>query len=461
MNSIGVRLTISYALSATATLAILFAVGYGLLQSRLTHGLDQLINAYFLQIKTKLGDDVASLDSHFIEDRVRETSEDSSTLFYITIESPGAGTWFLSHNLFGHTIPDVKGQREFNAVVEEIGELRVKEFLLPPLDVSIATSTRAMRESMSAYTRVCVALLFAMLIVSFAIGFWLSRIMLRPIRIISDTADRIRSDNLSERIPVASVHDEISDLARLLNQMFDRLESAFARIRRFSDEASHELKTPLSLVRLHAEKMLSDHGLGSAHIDAVLVQLEELGRLNRIIDDLLFLSRAEAAAIVFDLKPQDPKQLLEGFNQDAVALTEHHGRRFTYKHEGEGLAFFEEKWVRQVLLNVLSNALNVSPPSGIISLHSKVFNGWWRVSIVDDGPGLPADQHKRIFERFVRLHGAESQYRGTGLGLAICHSIIDQHGGRIFAEAGPDGRGLQVTFVIPARTDNGGLSAPK
>jgi two-component system heavy metal sensor histidine kinase CusS len=454
MKSIGTRLTVWYALSATATLAILFAVGYGLLESRLTHGLDQLIYAYFQQIRAKLGDDVKGLDSRILEERVRETSEYSSTLFYITIESPGTGTQFLSRNLLGHPIPDIKGQREFNAIVDGIGEMRVNEFLLPPLDVSIGTPTRALRESMTAYVKVCTALLLAMLLVSFGIGFGLSRMMLQPIRIISETANRISSDNLSERIPVDDVRDEISALARLLNQMFDRLESAFARIRRFSDEASHELKTPLSLVRLHAEKMLSDGDLSPVHTDAVLVQLEELGRLNRIIDDLLFLSRAEAEAIVFDLQPQDPRQFLDGFNQDAVALIEHYGRRFTYQHEGTGLAIFEEKWVRQVLLNVLSNALNVSPPGGLISLHSKISNGVWRASIEDEGPGLPVDQHKRIFERFVRCHVTDSLDRGSGLGLAICHSIIDLHRGRIFAETGPHGRGLQVTFEIPAAAES-------
>ena len=96
---------------------------------------------------------------------------------------------------------------------------------------------------------------------------------LRPVRLIRQTAMHIGSDNLSERIPVPQVKDEISDLASLLNQMFDRIEAGFNQVRRFTADASHELKTPLSLVRLHAEKLLVDGGLAPAHQEAVLVQV--------------------------------------------------------------------------------------------------------------------------------------------------------------------------------------------
>ncbi|HEX7759144.1 MAG TPA: ATP-binding protein [Caulobacteraceae bacterium] len=450
MRSIGARLVLLYALSATATLAILFAIGYELLAGQLSHGLDQLNYAGFQQIKARLGADYKNLNSQILDQRIRETSEYSSALFYISVESPKTGVHFYSSNLHGRAIPDIKGKRTYDAVIAGVGETRVNEFLMPPFDVTIATPTRAMRESMRAYVKVCAALLAAMLLVSIGVGFWLSRVILRPIRLIAETANRIRSDNLSERIPTPDVNDEVADLVRLLNQMFERLEQAFDQVRRFSDEASHELKTPLSLVRLHAEKMLVDGGLSATHTEAVLVQIEELARLNQIIDELLFLSRANAQAIVFKLKPQSPAHLLEAFHQDATALAEHYGKRFTYSHEGEGKPAFEEKWVRQVLLNVLTNAVNASPPDGLISLRSTIADGVWRVSIEDQGPGLTRSQRQRIFERFVRFNVPKDGDRGSGLGLTICQSIIHLHSGRIFAEAASKGVGLRVTFEIPA-----------
>jgi two-component system heavy metal sensor histidine kinase CusS len=288
-----------------------------------------------------------------------------------------------------------------------------------------------------------------MLVASLGIGLGLSRLLLRPIRAIRETARRIGSDNLSERIPVADVEDELTELAKLLNRMFDRLESAFDQIRRFSQEASHELKTPLSLIRLHAEQMLGDGDLPPAHAEALLVQIEELARLNQIIDEMLFLSRAEAKAIPLDLKPRDPARFLETFAQDAQALAEHSGRRFDWSHRGRTPVPFEDKWVRQVLLNVLTNALNVSPEGGLVELKSRATPTLWRVSVEDEGPGLTADQRSRIFERFVRFAPSGAGDRGSGLGLTISKSIIELHGGRIRAEPASPGRGLRIVFEIP------------
>ena len=449
MKSIGTRLAAWYALAATVTLACLFVVGYQLLQSYLIHGLDLLNAAEFEQIRARLGPDYKTLTSEVINQRIRETTEYASVLFYIDIHSEQHGTVFYSSNLKGRAIPDIPGKHAYDAAIAGVGELRVAEFVLPPFDVTIATSASQVRKVMEGYIEVCSALLAAMLVVSVIIGFGLSRLALKPVRLIRETANRIRSDNLSERIPVGEVRDEISELARLLNQMFDRLEYSFNQIRRFTAEASHELKTPLSLVRLQAEKLLVAGNLSPAHEDAVQMQLEELARLNRIIEELLFLSRAEARVITLDLKPLDPVRFLQVFAQDARVLAEHHGRQFVLRREGEGTVAFEEKRLRQVLLNLLANAVDASPPDGVITLRSSLTAGLWRVSLEDQGPGVPDDQRERIFERFVRLDNRGGDDKGSGLGLAICRSIIELHHGRIWAESGTDGRGLRVVFEIP------------
>src|SRR5262249_59400065 len=134
--------------------------------------------------------------------------------------------------------------------------------------------------------------------------------------------------------------EEISQLARFLNQMFDRLETSFAEIRRFTADASHELKTPLALVRLHAERLLVNGNLDPLQKESIQDQLEELARVNRIIDELLFLSRADAQAISVDLKEQGPAAFLQMFAQDASVLAEHHGSQFSYTHEGGGRVAF-------------------------------------------------------------------------------------------------------------------------
>ena len=449
MKSIGVRMTAWYALSATATLACLFVVGYLLLANRLIQGLDLLNATAFTQIKAHMGEGYEGFDSKTIDARIRETTDHSAVLFYIDIEKPKFGNLFRSSNLEGRAIPDIKGQQKFNAAIEGIGELRVGEFFLPPFDVLIGTPLGQVRETMHVYVQISVALIIAMLLISAAIGFGISQIVLKPIRLISETAARISSDNLRERIAVPTVADELSELAKLLNLMFDRLEGSFDQIRRFTADASHELKTPLSLVRLHVEKMLTDGGLVPEHEEAVLVQIEEITRLNQIIEDLLFLSRADANVMKLNMKSQDPAQFLQSFIPDARALVEYSSRQLISSHEGANTVAFEERWIRQVLLNLLTNAIHASPPNGEIVLRSAITNDVWQVRVEDEGPGLTEEQRSNIFERFVRFTHTDDTHAGTGLGLAICRSIVELHRGQILAQA-RDGGGLCVVLQIPA-----------
>jgi signal transduction histidine kinase len=452
MKSIGARLAAWYALAATVTFACLTVAGYFMLENYLVHGLDLLDAAEFQQIKAHLVGDDRALSPQVIDERIRETTEYASVLFYIDVHSKDAGPVFRSTNLHGQTIPDIPQQRIFDTSLPGIGPLRVGEFILSQYDVMIATPLHPVSTVMDAYVGVSAALVVLMFAVSAAIGFGLSNLALRPLRLIQTTANRIRSDNLSERIEVAAVQDEISNLARLLNQMFDRLESSFNQIRRFTADASHELKTPLSLLRLHAENLLLEGGLTAAQEEALHVQLEEIDRLNKIIEDLLFLSRAEAGAIPLDLKPQQPGIFLDTFAPDARVLAEHAGLRCSIRHHGSGAVTFDPKWMRQVLLNLVKNSLSASPAGSQISIVSALSGSLWSVAVEDEGPGVPADQRERIFERFVRVGSAATlDDRGTGLGLAICRSIIELHAGRIFASPGIHARGLRVTFEIPVR----------
>jgi signal transduction histidine kinase len=452
MRSFGARMALWYAVAATATFACLFLVGYYLLRGYLIHGLDLLNQSEFEQIKAHLGPDYRTLSAAVIDQRIRETTEYASVLFYIDIHGRETGTIFYSSNLKGRSIPDIKGVRKYDVDWDNVGKLRVGEFIMAPYDVIIATPENQLNGVMEGYAEVCAALLALMLAMSVAIGFGLSHLALRPIRAIRATASRIGSDNLSERIVVPEVRDEISALASLLNAMFDRLENSFKNVRRFAADASHELKTPLSLVRLHAEKLLATGTLSHENEDGVQTMLEELTRLTSTIEELLFLSQAESHTITLQLAPHDPEALLANFNIDAQVLAEHHRVHFSYVHEGYGVAICEPRWVRRVLLNLLSNAVHASPPEGRIQLRSRLGSGLWRVQVEDEGPGVPSSEHEHIFDRFVRLQSAPGIEReGSGLGLAICRGIIELHHGKIFAETAAHGRGLRVVFEIPAQ----------
>lgn len=449
MKSIGARLTLGYALSATISFAILTLIGSRLLEARLTDGLDELNAAEFRQLQAHIGPDYATVSPALLEQRLANVNSYESVLFYISIENPRSGAkLFNSSNLRGRSIPDIKGKRKFDADAAGLGPLRINEFLLPPYDVTVATSAKNEDTAVRAYRLTSVALVLAMLLVSIVIGLGMSQVVLRPIRAIRDTANRIRSDNLSERIPVSDVRDELSELAELLNRTFDRLERTFTQMRRFSEEVSHELKTPLSLLRLHAEQILRDGG--GAHADAAVEQIEEISRLNRFIDQMLFLSQAEADTIALDLKPMNPRPFIESFAADAAVLADDAGLRLAVAVRGRGRVAFDESRFRQVMFNVLSNAIKASPPGGEIRLISEFAKKVWRVTVEDQGPGVPPEERERMFDRFVRLNDSHSNVRGSGLGLTISRSIVRLHGGRICAEPARNLCGLAIVVELPS-----------
>ena len=452
MKSIGTRLALWYAAAATTTLVCVCIAGFYLLRYHLVHGLDQLNRAQFAEISAHLGDDYTTLNAHQIDARIRETTDYASVLFFITIDDPQGSVRpiFYSTNLHGQSIPDVPGKRVYNTFLPGVGEVRTAEFILKPFDVTVATPLSTVREATRQYSQICLWLIGFVIIVSGAIGLGLSRLALRPVRLISETAAHISSDNLSERIPVGGVRDEISDLSRLLNKMFDRLEASFKQVRRFTAEASHELKTPLSLIRLQAERLLINGNLTPENAESVHQQMEELSRLNQIVEELLFLSRADARDIKLNLTPHDPASVVANFAQDARVLAEHCGVRFEYSHFGVGEVLIESRWLRRVLLNVLTNALRACRPSGKVTLRSTIRDNVWRVEFEDEGPGVALEYRERIFDRFFRLSPGDDE--GTGLGLAICRGVVTLHQGEIWADAATNSSGLLVIFTIPARS---------
>jgi signal transduction histidine kinase len=451
MRSLGARLVLWYSVVSTVTLASLVAMGFYLLNRHLINSLDLLNAVQFESVKSSLGPSFATLTADELANRIQAMDRQGSPQFYIEIREADGRILFRSINLGDQRLAaDASRPEAFDVELAQIGELRVGRFPLGDREVLVATSRAPVDQVMEGYAQIGLVLAALSLVASVVIGLVFSEIALRPVRIIQETANRIRSDNLSQRIPVSEVRDEISDLARLLNEMFDRLESSFNQIRRFSAEASHELKTPLSLLRLEAEKLLLNEGLTPDQHEAVQVQMDEISRLEQIIEDLLFLSRAEAQAVTLAVRHCNCSEFLEAFVPDARVLAEHRAVRFAARIERGEPADFDPKWIRQVLLNLLTNGLNVSPRGSLVTLESEFTVDGWHVAIEDEGPGVPADQRERIFERFVRLPSAGAEVvEGSGLGLAIVRVIIQLHRGTIRAEAGPRKGGLRVIFELP------------
>ena len=448
MKSIGTRLAFWNAVVFAVALACLFLAGRKLLETHALRALDLLNASEFEQIKAALGPGADRLSAETIRQRMGNQLSRNAVFFVAEIHQRGGGVIYRSENFSGHTLPDLPGTEAYSAIVEGLGRMRVGNFKLGAMNVLIAVSKDEVHEVMLGYERVFYLLFGTMFVLTIIGGRLLTWLALRPVRVIQEAAMHISSHNLSERIPVNHGQDEISNLAHLLNAMFDRLEAAFNQTRRFTAEVSHELKTPLSIVRLHAEKLLLEGQLRPAEEETVQLQLEAITQLNYLINELLFLSRAEARAITLQAQPMDPRSFLEGFAADAHVLAESHEMQLNLRLEGEGTAAFNPKWIRQVLLNLVMNAYHASPPGGTVTLKSELNERFWRVTVADEGRGVPVDQLEKIFERFIRV-GPEDQSGGSGLGLAISRSLIKLHGGTISARPADGGKGLEVIFEIP------------
>jgi signal transduction histidine kinase len=444
---------IRFVVLVTASMAAVLAAGGWLLSREAVGGLDLLNHAEFVEIRDRIGLSPGDLSVQEIDRRVRPHSEVDAALYYFQIHNSAGRVLFRSTNLGNAILPDLTGGAPQQTVsMAGLGEIRLCEFYYGTLHFQIASPLAPAHRLLRDYARVSLLLLGSAAVASIGLGWGFARVTLKPVRAIHDTATRIRADNLGERIPVPAGGDELAALARLLNRMFDGLESSFGQIKRFTADASHEFKTPLALIRLNAEKLrptLATDPDGSAAVGEIL---EEVDRLRQITDGLLFLAKAEGGVFAPATSEIAIEALVADFGEDALVLSEDCGVRFKISRSDRGTVRCEPTLIRQLLLNLVSNSNRVSPPGGCVELESALEAGTWRLTVTDEGPGLPPDQLESIFERFVRYPsqgGPPDPNSGHGLGLAICRSIASLHRGSIRAENRGTRRGLRVVAEFP------------
>jgi signal transduction histidine kinase len=453
MRSFTARIALRFAILVTATTALVLLIGGWLLSREAVTGLDLLNKAEFFEIRDRLGPNPGPLSAPELGRRIQAHTELDAPLYYFQIHNEGGQVVFRSANLGQSVLPDLSGSGlEQTVRPPGLGELRECEYYLGPLHVQIASALGPASRILNNYAGLSLFLLGGVAVVSLALGWGFARVTLRPIRSIHDTATRIRADNLGERIPQPEGSDEIASLVRLLNRMFDGLESAFSQIRRFTADASHELKTPLALLRLNAERLRLRFAPDSEESAALGDLLDDTDRLRRIIDSLLFLAKAESGTFVPALETVDAAALVREFAADASALAEDAQVRFRLSRSDAGTVRCERTLINQLLLNLMTNALRVSPTGGPVDLDSIVSGRTWVLRVTDEGPGLPDGKLDEVFGRFVRHPvpgGAPERNPGHGLGLAICRSIATLHGGTIRAANRLDRQGLVVTVELP------------
>lgn len=269
--------------------------------------------------------------------------------------------------------------------------------------------------------------------------------ILRPVRDVAATAHGITETDLSGRIEVPDgPGDELADLARAVNAMLDRVESGVAAQRRFADDAGHELRTPITIVRGHLE-VLDPTDPADVRETVALVD-DELDRMNRIVSDLLLLARAEQPAFVRP-RPVDVAAL----TGEVVAKVQRLGdREWVLEGAADVDAELDHQRVTQAVVALADNAVHVTAPGDRIGIGSRLTGDELRFWVADTGPGVAAEDRERVFDRFGRGSAGARRSEGAGLGLAIVSAIAAAHGGRVALDSVP-GRGATFALVLPAR----------
>jgi signal transduction histidine kinase len=261
-----------------------------------------------------------------------------------------------------------------------------------------------------------------------------------PVTAVADTARRINDTDLTRRVPLGGAA-ETAEMAATFNAMLDRLEEALAAQRRFVDDAGHELRTPITIIRGHLELMGDDP---DERRETVALVTDELDRMHRMVEDLLILARAERPDF---LAPQveDVKHLTEEVFAKAQAIAP---RDWRLAAAGPGRAVVDRQRITQALVQLAQNAVQHTSPGGRIEIGSSVTGAEASFWVSDDGEGVPAGEAQRIFGRFHRGEAGRRRGEGAGLGLSIVQAIAVAHGGRVELHS-PPGTGATFTLVVP------------
>jgi two-component system OmpR family sensor kinase len=309
------------------------------------------------------------------------------------------------------------------------------------------------------------------LVLALAGGWWLVRLGLRPLEDVERTADSIAAGNLDQRVPGADDATEVGRLARALNVMLERIESAFSarlasearlqesqrHLRQFVADASHELRTPIAAVSAYAELFERGAAQRAEDLPRVLTGIRtETARMERLVNDLLTLARFDEG-LPLQIVPIE----LVGLGAEAVQTASTVGPqwpvRFTASHPVEVMG--DPLRLRQVVDNLLANVRAHTPPGTTATVRVDQQGQMAEVVVSDTGPGMAADQAGRIFERFYRAEASRARTQGgSGLGLSIVAAIVTAHGGTVSAQSAP-GQGMTVTVRIPVIIEGEGAPA--
>ncbi len=459
--SVRLRLTLWYSAALMAILLVISGLSYSLLHWSLIHDLDDSLLAV-AQVIHDTGYAGPGGPDAGPELLLRQILGPEFYDKFFQLMDPEGRPGARSTRLRDQTLPlspeararAADGSRTFETVRLASGE-RARLLTLPIVHgdrvvqlVQVGIPLARAERAMARYLDTLFVLVPLGLVLAAVGGAAIARSALAPVDTMSRAARRITGTDLGERIPLRGAGDELDHLAETLNAMLDRLEGAFAQMRRFAADAAHDLRTPLTALRGTIEVALRAERSGPEYRRVLASSLEDVAHLIRLAEDLLALSRATEGA----LPPRTPVEL-EAVVRDvlgvATRLAEARGVTVRLAESAPLTVLGDAPALRRAVMKLVENAVRYTPAGGKVEIGLQREGAWALVTVADTGVGMSAADLERIFEPFVRLDDARARDTGgAGLGLAIARAVVAAHGGAIGAVSTP-GAGSTFTIRLP------------
>jgi heavy metal sensor kinase len=456
--SIRWRLTLWYTLALAIVLLGFGALVYGLLARALHQRIDGTLLSQFQLLEDLQQEPHPPADWHGrLAHEIYEFKEHADIL--CVVYAPDGAVYERTEQLDGRSVPPPSAvvphqRRAENVTLPLIGRQRTLTAHLrlgeEDFTVVLLTGLADVDRELGLLLAVLGMAGPAALLAAGGLGYVMARKAMQPLDQLDRLTREITAEHLDRRLPVANSSDELGRLARTINAMIARLERSFAEVRRFTADASHELRTPLTVIRTEAEVALNGPLTAAEHQQLLGSILEECGRLTRLTDQLLALSREDAGAGGPPREPVDLAGLVDGVVETMRPLAEVKGLHLCAGRNGSLAVRGDAARLRQVFYNLLDNAIKYTPEGGTVEVALSQRDGAAVVTLRDTGIGIPPEHLPHVFERFYRVDRARSREEGgTGLGLSIVRSIVAAHGGQIELASAP-GRGTTCTVTLPS-----------
>jgi signal transduction histidine kinase len=466
--SIRFRLTLGYVGVLTATLIVFCAVVYTALDYSLLRAVDRILWDRALQVAAAIdaqNDPVTVMRTGLID--LPALDDLSTPAVYIQVVRADGSVARHSQNMGEHRLPldadlvaiNVTHQPGLKTLVLEDGA-RMRMLSVP---ISVGNKrigavqvAQSLAEVDAALQRVLNLLVTGTIItaaVAGCVGLLMSWLALRPIDRITQMAGQIaRAQDLGQRLPVPKIDDEVGRLVSTFNAMLERLDQLFQAQQRLGADVSHELRTPLTTIRGNVDLLrrgaADDPVERAITLDAIEADVD---RMSRLVADLLLLAQADAGMKLEKQSVELDTLILEVYRQAQLMSATRFptGERVAIHlgHEDQAIVEGDPDRLKQLLLNLIDNALKYTPPGGRITLSLYRDQDWVRVLVDDTGVGIPADVLPYIFDRYYRAQ--REGRKGVGLGLSIAYWIADAHNGRLTVES-QVGEGTTFTLWLPA-----------